>query len=404
MFYAQDGIPFLRVQNILPEGLSLKDVIYINEETHNGFLKRSKVSEDNLLVTITGRIASSCVAPRGFDGNINQHSVVIKTENREISETLAAFLNSTFGQNLALRRTTGGTRPALDYVALKSIPIVFKPEMVSVVKNAYGAKAKKESEARNLLASIDDYVLAQLGIEWPDAQDSSLQSRIFYTTANKVTGGRFDPQFSFPFYLRLNETIQKVEFKTLKRLAYFSYEIWNQQDYFAETFPYIEISGIDIFTGEVSEVSEIPKANAPSRARMIVRSGDILVSTTRPNRGAITLIQDSHNLHIGSTGFAVIRETVPDISKPYLLHLLRHRLSLMQMERRSSGGNYPAITLDELQNIMIPIVNLNRQDEIVAHIEMIYQQAKQLRAEGKAIVERAKQEVEAMILGEESSH
>ena len=72
------------------------------------------------------------------------------------------------------------------------------------------------------------------------------------------------------------------------------------------------------------------------------------------------------------------------------------------MERRSSGGNYPAITLDELQNIMIPIVKPSRRTEIITHIETIYEQAKQLRAEGQAIIERAKQEVEAMILGDAS--
>ena len=35
------------------------------------------------------------------------------------------------------------------------------------------------------------------------------------------------------------------------------------------------------------------------------------------------------------------------------------------MEQRSSGGNYPAITQEELQNILIPIPPLDKQLEIV---------------------------------------
>lgn len=48
------------------------------------------------------------------------------------------------------------------------------------------------------------------------------------------------------------------------------------------------------------------------------------------------------------------------------------------------------------QTIVIPPVS--KQQEIVSHISEIRQQAKALQAEGKAILERAKREVEAMIL------
>ena len=72
----ENGIPFLRVQNVTEFGLELSNVKFINQETHDNYLKRSQVSENDLLVTITGRIASAAVAPKGFIGNINQHSVV----------------------------------------------------------------------------------------------------------------------------------------------------------------------------------------------------------------------------------------------------------------------------------------------------------------------------------------
>lgn len=54
-YYAkkENGIPFLRVQNLSPTGvLEFDDCKYVNEETHNGMLKRSQVYEDNLLLKI----------------------------------------------------------------------------------------------------------------------------------------------------------------------------------------------------------------------------------------------------------------------------------------------------------------------------------------------------------------
>ena len=49
---SEHGIPFLRVQNLQVSGeLSLENCNYINEETHNGLLKRSQVYEGYLSYT-----------------------------------------------------------------------------------------------------------------------------------------------------------------------------------------------------------------------------------------------------------------------------------------------------------------------------------------------------------------
>jgi len=77
-YLEKGGIPFLRVQNITEEGIKLEDVKYINEETHNKYLKRSKLKPKDLVFTITGRIGTVAVVPEDFgEGNINQHSVRI---------------------------------------------------------------------------------------------------------------------------------------------------------------------------------------------------------------------------------------------------------------------------------------------------------------------------------------
>lgn len=124
------GIPFIRVQNLSVTGeLQLTDLVYISHETHNGLLNRSKVFEGDLLVKITGvgRMAVASVAPKGFEGNINQHVVVIRTGSMEISRWLATFINLSSVEKIASKRATGGTRPALDYPALFSLPIIFPP-------------------------------------------------------------------------------------------------------------------------------------------------------------------------------------------------------------------------------------------------------------------------------------
>ena len=138
---------------------------------------------------------------------------------------------------------------------------------------------------------------------------------------------------------------------------------------------------------------------APSRAKYIVRTNDIIVSTTRPSRGAIVKIGKEHNLCIASSGFAVIRNIDNNLDINYLLYILRHKISLLQFEQKCTGGNYPAITQEDLGSIIIPLPPLTKQQEVSCHITEMYKKVKVLQEEGKNILEQAKREVERMIIG-----
>lgn len=156
--YLKDGgIPFLRVQNITEDGIKLEDVKYINEETHNGYLRRSKLKPRDLIFTITGRIGTVAVVPESFgEGNINQHSVRIHLIDGVNEKYIAFLFNTSLGQSLSLRGVSGGTRIALDYETIKSIPIPLplrriQDQISTIMEEAYKVKKQKEAEAKELL-------------------------------------------------------------------------------------------------------------------------------------------------------------------------------------------------------------------------------------------------------------
>ncbi|MFR9542554.1 MAG: restriction endonuclease subunit S, partial [Rikenellaceae bacterium] len=208
------------------------------------------------------------------------------------------------------------------------------------------------------------------------------------TTKIKISeafAGRLDPQFYNPLYFDLLHELNKCNGIRLSKIATLSSESWNQKDYFEGQFPYIEIGSIDLDSGEISNISYLPIQEAPSRAKKVVRKDDIIISTTRPNRGAISLIRVD-DMMIASTGFAVIRDISNDILREYLFIVLRLKCSLTQMQQRCSGGNYPAITEDELKKIIIPLPTIATQQKIVG-IYQKAQDAKQAKdAEAKALL------------------
>ncbi len=178
---------------------------------------------------------------------------------------------------------------------------------------------------------------------------------------------RLDQHFHKPHFHKLVKNLKAVGSKPMGLLIRYSKETWDKSDgRFTEVFPYIEISGVGLGTNEYN-VSEIPISEAPSRARQVVRTDDILVSLTRPYRGAIARVLPEHDGAIASTGFAVVRQVDSSkIDRDYLWLCLTAPFGCDQMLMRSSGGNYPAITKDELAEVLIPYITLQEQRDIIA--------------------------------------
>ena len=186
--------------------------------------------------------------------------------------------------------------------------------------------------------------------------------------------------------------------KPLGELIHFSKETWNQKDYFHHKFPYIQIRDIDVKTGEIQNISEMKISKAPSRAKKVVRENDILISTTAPSRGAISLIDKRFDGFIASTGFAVIRKIKTEsLDLKYLFYALRFSSTLKQFEQRSSGGLYPMITQTSLSQVLIPLPSQETQIRIVALMDRAYALKKEKEMEAFHAVVKAQQKVDEIL-------
>ena len=375
---SETGVPFLRVQNLQTTGeLLLDGCIYINEDTHNGLLKRSHVSEGDLLVKITGvgRMAIASVAPKDFVGNTNQHMVVIKTGNPSISKYLAHYLNLDIIEQIASRHSTGGTRPALDYPSLKNIPIIEGLDF-SIIDNAIKDKKAKETEAKKLLDSIDDYLLKELGITIPSVDDG-LKNRIFLSSFSNIEGNRLDPIYSL--YLGKNASSTEYENTSLRSVAYIvKGNALSSSD--------VEAGNIPVIAGGQTSPYSHNQANYEGNV--------ITVSASGAYAGYVWY----HDYPIYATDCCVVfsKDESRFITK-YLFEVLK--LQQKGIYRAQTGAAQPHVYTADLQMLNIPDVPITKQQEIVTYIADIRTRAKALQVEGKAILDNAKHKVEQMIIG-----
>jgi type I restriction enzyme S subunit len=124
--YVDEGVNFIRSQNVHFEGLKLDNISKITFETHNG-MNGSKVQYNDLLLNITGgSIGRCCVVVNNDEMNVNQHVCIIRTKENDLSPFFLNYIiQSKIGQTQVDYFQTGGNREGLTIENIKNFTISF---------------------------------------------------------------------------------------------------------------------------------------------------------------------------------------------------------------------------------------------------------------------------------------
>lgn len=184
------------------------------------------------------------------------------------------------------------------------------------------------------------------------------------------------------------------ELKPLKHLVF-----CNKDSLAENTNPEIEINYIEI--GDVSSIDGIkatttyPFEKAPSRARRIVKEGDVIISTVRTYLKAITSIKSKFDGYIASTGFAVLTPKL--ISSGFLGQLVLNEGFIGEIISLSKGVSYPSITASDLTNITIPVPESTEQTTIANFLDQKTTQIDDLIDKKERLIQLLEEERTAII-------
>ena len=194
---------------------------------------------------------------------------------------------------------------------------------------------------------------------------------------------------SYPLYRtssidELGEVPVHWEVRRLKYLA-----TVNEETLAETTDPNLEIAYVDI--GNVDSVEgitgreDVVFEDAPSRARRIVRQGDVIISTVRTYLRAIARIEAADANVIVSTGFAVVRPR--HLNDGFMAYALRAPYFVERVVANSVGVSYPAINASELACLDIAIPPLVEQRAIAAFLDRETAKIDSLVAKKERLVE-----------------
>lgn len=163
---------------------------------------------------------------------------------------------------------------------------------------------------------------------------------------------------------------------------------WKKQE--GIQFNYIDLTSVDRETSQIVSPSLINSASAPSRAKQIIKEGDIIFATTRPTLKRLALIPSLYNEDICSTGFCVIRPNNSILFSKWVFYSLKYDSFYKYIEPLQTGASYPAVTDKVVKDYVIPLPPLSEQQSIVAHLDASFAEIDALKAKAAEEVANAK--------------
>jgi len=130
------------------------------------------------------------------------------------------------------------------------------------------------------------------------------------------------------------------------------------------TFKYIDISGISNEFYKIIEYRTYNGSKAPSRARKLVQTDDVLFATVRPTLRRMAYIDEKYNGEICSTAFCVLRSKKSILSSLYLYYCVQRDEFIEELAKLQRGASYPAITDNDVKRQQIPLPSFREQNEI----------------------------------------
>lgn len=387
--YSTDGtIKALRSVNIRENGFSNDRQEFVTEDFYNKNPRMHIFKGDVLLnSTGVGTLGRCCFVFNNEKFVIDGHITRISKLEELSPEILYVYLNSKYGQ-LQINKLYKGSSGQIEIYPEQIQLIYVKPlKMQKLISNLVQLSYQYREKCIQYYKEANSYLKNELTL------DSEYLSHKLWSVKNYSDvkdANRFDAEYFQPKYDEVIKSIKNYfngydKLKNMVKIKDINFIPKSKEEY-----KYIELANI-AKSGEINDCTVDFGENLPTRARRIVSTGDVVVSSIEGSLDSVALITSDNNNTLCSTGFYVINSN--SINSETLFCLMKSEFIQMQLKRGCSGTILTAINKDEFENIILPKINNNVQIQIKENIQEMYK----FKCQSKQLLEIAKRGVEIAI-------
>ncbi|HHQ4763434.1 TPA: restriction endonuclease subunit S [Aeromonas veronii] len=363
---SENSIRFVGAYNCSFDGKFKSDSEKWISKEADELLKRSKLNDKDCIICIVGNTIGSnfLVSKEIIPANINQNVAIIRADERKVnSRYLHYWIMSPYIQYQVQQEASTQAQPSLSLKQVGDFTIALPP-------------LNEQNRIAKILSTWDKAISTTEQLLANSQQQKKALMQQLLTGKKRLNG--------------YSEAFKRYHFSDLLEIDSKSLGTKTDPDF---EFDYISLSDVEL--GKIGSVLEhhVYK-NAPSRARRIVKAGDILLSTVRPNLQGFAKISNPHENCIASTGFSVLtpqKGTCGD----YIYHYLFSAHITGQINSLVVGTNYPAINSSDVSGLCIYCPCYDEQVKIAAFLNnsdatiiALQQKLDALKQEKKALMQQ----------------
>jgi len=387
--FIDKGKSCLNGRNIKNNRVDIENSNYVSEKEYEKF-NNFTVKENDILITLKGLGSIGKTGLVFTDTNciFSRDIGLIRLASQQWARYVYAFLLSKYGEKQIQRAISGGTGQLTLATSYLKRLIIHSPSLVQVkfVSDIIKWSEEEYKKSNEFYLQAEKLLLDELGLEsFKPSEDLSFI--VDYSELEKAN--RMDADYYQPKY---EDLIEKLKAKKTMFLPEIIEDVpakfIPKPD---ENYHYVELANINSSIGIIDGYSEVLGKEAPSRAKRILRQGDVIVSSVEGSLGKVALVDKTQEGFLASTGFFQFRskEILPEV----LLILAKSLIVKMQLQKRCAGTILMAVPSETLENILIPVVAKPVQQKIAE----LVRKSHEARKKSKELLEEAKRKVEAMI-------
>ena len=352
--YVEKGIRFLRIENINEDGsISHENIKHITEEMHTGFLRRSILCKDDILISIAGTLGKTgIVGEADLPLNTNQAiSFVRLIRGNLLPQYIKMSIDNPKTQDMLISQTKVTSIPnlTLEIIGNCAIPLAPLAEQQRIVDRIESLFSKLDEAKEKAQAVVDSFetrkaailhkaFTGELTAKWREEHGVGMESWrtiSFKDVCKKITDGTHHSPINTE-----NGEYMYITAKNIKENG-------------------IDLTNITFVSKDVHE--EI-------YSRCDVQYGDVLYIKDGATTGIATVNTIDKPFSLLSS-VAVLRPDKKQILAEYMAYNLNSSKTKTMMISSMSGNAITRLTLSKIKAASITICSLDEQEEIVRLID-----------------------------------
>jgi len=341
--FTDSGIPVIKINNIIGNDLNLDNLSFIEPSRLEEF-SRFLIKKNDILMSLTGNIG------RVIEVGLIQRDFV---QNYRVGKFVPVNRNELYNRYIKYLLSSPLVLSQFFKFSNQSAQANFGKQDMDKVWVAIPTSLPEQQKIAEILSTVD------AKIEIIDQQISETQELKKGLMQQLLTKGIGHTEFKDSVLGKIPKSWEVVKISKVAHINNSSLPNTTDEKY---EFYYIDLSSVK--SGKIeTPLEKIKYSDSPSRARRILKRGDVIMATVRPNLLGFAFAGFDTNNYVCSTGFALLSHK-ENSNGQFIYQNLYSESVKYQINKLIVGSNYPAINSSDVKNIRIHFPSLNEQNQI----------------------------------------